>query len=224
MNQLALNFTFENAQIRTITTSLEEIWFMLRDVCDALGIKNDTDVWNRLDEDEKSEVDFTYPSSNGVMQRRKAHFINEPGLYTVILRSNSEKAKPFRRWVTHEVLPSIRKQGYYSLFSDEDTLAIITHKIAMGLQAPSNLPMLKRPTFADKLNKQTLKQDAIEVIREERYRKIQQLWISDFNSASTTEFSRKLQDICRGDPTMYHKYWDEYMKQKDPKFKGIVTI
>ena len=223
MNQLVLNFTYSDTQVRTVTQNAV-IWFMLRDVCDVLGIKNDTDVWNRLDEDEKAEVDFAYPSSNGVVQRRKAHFVNEPGLYDTIIRSNSEKAKPFRRWITHEVLPSIRKQGYYSMFSDEETLEIITQKIALELEAPSNLPIAKRPSFADKLNKQTLKQDAIEAIRAKRYEQIRQLWISDFFTAEPADFVHKLQDICRGDPTMYHKYFDEYSKQKDPKFKGIVTI
>lgn len=218
MNQLALNFTYADIQIRTQTDG-EIIWFVLKDVCDALGIKNSRDVYARLDDDEKGValIDTLGGTQN-------MNTVNEPGLYNVILRSDSEKAKPFRRWVTHEVLPAIRKQGYYSLFSDEETLEIITKKIALGLEAPSNLPIAKRPSFADKLNKQTLKQDAIEAIRAKRYEQIRQLWISDFFTAEPADFVHKLQDICRGDPTMYHKYFDEYSKQKDPKFKGIVTI
>ena len=220
MNQLALNFTFVDVQIRTITTAVNEIWFVLKDICDVLGIKNSRDVFSRLDDDEKDSVDLI----DTIGRRHTMNVVNEPGLYNVILRSDSEKAKPFRRWVTHEVLPAIRKQGYYSLFSDEETLEIITQKIALGLETPSNLPMMKRPSFADKLNKQTLKQDALEVIRAKRYEQIQQLWISDFYTAETSDFTRKLQDICRGDPTLYHKYFDEYCKQKSPKFNGIVTI
>lgn len=219
MNQLALNFTFADVQIRTITTAVNEIWFVLKDVCDALGIANSRNVFNRLDEDEKG---VHLIDTLGGMQSMQV--VNEPGLYNVILRSDSEKTKPFRHWVTHDVLPSIRKQGYYSLFSDEETLEIITQKIALGLESPSNLPMMKRPSFADKLNKQTLKQDALEVIRAKRYEQIRQLWISDFYTAETSDFTRKLQDICRGDPTLYHKYFDEYCKQKSPKFNGIVTI
>lgn len=218
MNQLALNFTYADIQIRTHTDG-EIIWFVLKDVCDALGHTNSRMVFKRLDDDEKGVSQIYTPGGAQEMQ-----VVNEPGLYNVILRSDSEKAKPFRRWVTHEVLPSIRKQGYYSLFSDEETLEIITQKIALGLEAPSNLPITKRPSFADKLNKQTLKQDAIEAIRAKRYEQIRQLWISDFFTAEPADFVHKLQDICRGDPTMYHKYFDEYSKQKDPKFKGIVTI
>lgn len=219
MNQLALNFTFADVQIRTITTAVNEIWFVLKDVCDALGHTNSRMVFKRLDDDEKGVTQIY--TLGGVQEMQ---VVNEPGLYNVILRSDSEKAKPFRRWVTHDVLPAIRKQGYYSLFSDEETLEIITRKIALGLETPSNLPMMKRPSFADKLNKQTLKQDALEVIRAKRYEQIRQLWISDFYTAETSDFTRKLQDICRGDPTLYHKYFDEYCKQKSPKFNGIVTI
>lgn len=220
MNQLALNFDFENTVIRTITTALDQIWFAGKDVAVALGHKNpERAIREYVDEEDKLVTDTV--TTFGV---KAMTYINEPGVYSLIFASQTEGAKKFKHWVTHEVLPSIRKQGYYSLFSDEETLEIITQKIALGLEAPSNLPITKRPSFADKLNKQTLKQDAIEAIRAKRYEQIRQLWISDFFTAEPADFVHKLQDICRGDPTMYHKYFDEYSKQKDPKFKGIVTI
>lgn len=220
MNQLTLNFDFENTVIRTITTALDQIWFAGKDVAVALGHKNpERAIREYVDEEDKLVTDTV--TTFGV---KAMTYINEPGVYSLIFASQTEGAKKFKHWVTHEVLPSIRKQGYYSLFSDEETLEIITQKIALGLEAPSNLPIAKRPSFADKLNKQTLKQDAIEAIRAKRYEQIRQLWISDFFTAEPADFVHKLQDICRGDPTMYHKYFDEYSKQKDPKFKGIVTI
>lgn len=220
MNQLTLNFDFENTVVRTITTALDEIWFAGKDVAVALGHKNpERAIREYVDEEDKLVTDTV--TTFGV---KAMTYINEPGVYSLIFASQTEGAKKFKHWVTHEVLPSIRKQGYYSLFSDEETLEIITQKIALGLEAPSNLPIAKRPSFADKLNKQTLKQDAIEAIRAKRYEQIRQLWISDFFTAEPADFVHKLQDICRGDPTMYHKYFDEYSKQKDPKFKGIVTI
>lgn len=220
MNQLALNFDFENTVIRTITTAFDQIWFAGKDVAVALGHKNpERAIREYVDEEDKLVTDTV--TTFGV---KAMTYINEPGVYSLIFASQTEGAKKFKHWVTHEVLPSIRKQGYYSLFSDEETLEIITQKIALGLEAPSNLPIAKRPSFADKLNKQTLKQDAIEAIRAKRYEQIRQLWISDFFTAEPADFVHKLQDICRGDPTMYHKYFDEYSKQKDPKFKGIVTI
>lgn len=220
MNQLTLNFDFENIVIRTITTALDEIWFVGKDVAVALGHKNpERAIREYVDDEDKGVTDIVTPGG-----KQQMVIVNEPGVYSLIFASQTEGAKRFKHWVTHEVLPSIRKQGYYSLFSDEETLEIITQKIALGLEAPSNLPMMKRSSFADKLNKQTLKQDALEVIRAKRYEQIRQLWISDFFTADTADFVHKLQDICRGDPVLYHKYFDEYTKQKSPKFNGIVTI
>lgn len=119
MNELT--YVFQETTIRTTLIDAEP-WFALVDVCTVLGIKNSRDVWDRLDDDEKAGVDFIDTSSNGITQRRKLQCVNEPGLYDTIIRSNSEKAKPFRRWVTHEVLPSIRKQGYYTTLSAEETI------------------------------------------------------------------------------------------------------
>lgn len=85
-----------------------DVWFNLNDVCNALWLNNPKMVKSRLDE----EVSKTYPlyTKGGV---QKATFVNEAGMYEVVIRSNSPKAKPFRRWVCSEVLPSIRKHGAY---------------------------------------------------------------------------------------------------------------
>ena len=117
MKELSLSFVFETQTIRTLLIN-QEPWFALMDVCSILGIKNSHDVWNRLDDDEKDGVDFI--DSIGRTQNMQA--VNEPGLYDTILRSNSKQAKPFRRWVTHEVLPSIREKGYYTALTPEDTI------------------------------------------------------------------------------------------------------
>ena len=220
MNQLALDFSWSGIPIRTITTGPDEIWFVGRDVAVALGHKNpERAIREYVDDEDKGVTVSVTPGG-----KQQVVIINEPGVYSLVLASRTEGARAFKRWVTHEVLPAIRKQGYYSLFSDEETLEIITHKIALGLKAPSNLPIAKRPSFADKLNRQALKQEAIEAIRAERYHQIQQLWKSDFYSSESAEFTKKLQAICQGDSTMYHKYFDLYMKQKDPKFKDIIVI
>lgn len=220
MSQLALDFSWSGIPIRTITTGPDEIWFAGKDVATALGHQNPERAIRKFVDEEDRWVTETVTEAG----RRQATYINEPGVYSLVLASRTESARVFKRWVTHEVLPAIRKQGYYSLFSDEETLKIITQKIALGLEAPSNLPITKRPSFADKLNRQALKQEAIESIRADRYHLIQQLWISDFYSSEPVEFTKKLQEICKGDPTMYHKYFDEYNKQKDPNFKGIIII
>ena len=85
-----------------------DVWFNLNDICRALGLRNPKMVKSRLDE----EVSQTYPlyTKGGV---QKATFVNEAGMYEVVIRSDSPKAKPFRRWVCSEVIPSIRKHGAY---------------------------------------------------------------------------------------------------------------
>jgi len=85
-------------------------WWVLKDVCDALQIQNAADVAKRLDDDEKG-VDPIYTLGGP----QETTIISESGLYNVIIRSDKPEAKEFRRWITHEVLPLIRKQGYYSL-------------------------------------------------------------------------------------------------------------
>lgn len=90
--------TFKNdqfGQVRTVNHN-NEIWFVLLDVCKALGINNVTDTQRRLDFDERLRLDLS--------RNHKAWFVNESGLYAVILRSDKPNAKPFRKWVTSEVL------------------------------------------------------------------------------------------------------------------------
>ena len=101
------NFSFGDKPIRTFGTKYEP-WFAAVDVCAILDIKNSRDAVSRLDEDEKGVVLTDTPGG-----QQEISIINESGFYTLILRSRKPEAKAFRRWVTHEVLPSIRKRGYY---------------------------------------------------------------------------------------------------------------
>lgn len=116
MNDLQI-FIYSGNQLRTVKQP-DGLWWVLRDVCDVLGMSNPAMVAQRLDDDEKSEVSLAYTSSNGTTQSRVVTIINEPGLYSVILRSDKPEAKAFKRWVTHDVLPSIRRTGAYSPSAD----------------------------------------------------------------------------------------------------------
>lgn len=100
-------FKYENNDVRTVEMNGEP-WFVLKDVCRALGVNNSRMVADRLDDDEKgvSQIDTLGGKQNMIV-------INEPGLYNIILRSDKPEAKPFRKWVTAEVLPTIRKHGAY---------------------------------------------------------------------------------------------------------------
>ena len=109
MNELQ-TFTYNNAQFRSITKSNGEKWFVLKDVCDILGLGTPARVAERLDEDEVSLAHLT----DSIGRKQEMTIISESGLYNVILRSDKPEAKPFRKWVTSEVLPAIRKTGAYS--------------------------------------------------------------------------------------------------------------
>lgn len=97
-------WNYENSEIRTIEKNGEP-WWVLTDVCKALEISNPSKVAQRIDEDERSNFKLG--------RQGEAVIINESGLYAVILRSDKPQAKPFRKWVTSEVLPTIRKHGAY---------------------------------------------------------------------------------------------------------------
>ena len=105
MNELKI---FENpqfGQIRVVEQNGEP-WFVAADVCRALDIGNPTQALTRLDDDE-----VTLISNEG---GREINFVSEPGLYSLVLGSRKPEAKAFKRWVTHEVIPSIRKTGSYT--------------------------------------------------------------------------------------------------------------
>lgn len=104
MNELKV-FNFENSEVRTQIIN-NEPWFCLKDVCEILEIKNPTDVSKRLFKEELTRLNLGGRSGN-------TNFVNESGLYNVIFRSDKSQAIGFRRWVTSEVLPTIRKHGAY---------------------------------------------------------------------------------------------------------------
>ncbi len=110
MTHEVTQFSFEDRPVRTLTDELGEVWFVAKDVCDILDLTNPTESLKALDDDELTSEKLR---SGG--QAREMNFISESGLYTLIIRSNKPQAKPFRRWVTHDVLPSIRKTGSYAI-------------------------------------------------------------------------------------------------------------
>lgn len=111
MNDIQV-FDFEDNAVRVIEKDGEP-WFVAADVCRVLDIKNSRDAVADLDDDEADVVNTYTRSANGVEQKRQLNIINESGLYNLIFRSRKPEAKKFRKWVTAEVLPSIRKTGMY---------------------------------------------------------------------------------------------------------------
>lgn len=101
---------FKNEQFGEIRTAVidGEPWFVAVDVCRALDIVNSRDALTRIDEDEKGVVLTDTPGG-----KQEVTTVNEPGLYSLVLGSRKPEAKVFKRWITHEVIPSIRKNGGY---------------------------------------------------------------------------------------------------------------
>ena len=106
MNELQIfkNNTFGNVRV------LEqggEPWFVAKDVCDCLGLKNPTMAVNTLDDDERAKFNLGRQGNTNI--------VNEYGLYNLVLSSRKPEAKEFKRWITHEVIPSIRKYGSFNM-------------------------------------------------------------------------------------------------------------
>lgn len=115
-NDLQL-FNFENSQVRILKIN-DEPWFVASDITKILDLSNTTVALSRLDEDERSKFNLG--------RQGEANIINEYGLYALILQSRKHNAKKFQRWVTHKVLPAIRKHGAY--MTDEKAFDVVHNK------------------------------------------------------------------------------------------------
>lgn len=106
-------FDFQGNSVRVISTDPDAPLWVASDVAKALGYRMASDMTRRLDKDEKGTHIVRTSQVDGVTEARRMVLINESGLYSAILGSRVPEAKEFKRWVTHEVLPSIRKHGGY---------------------------------------------------------------------------------------------------------------
>lgn len=111
MNDLQVFENVEFGSVRTVAID-NEPWFVAVDVCKALEIGNSRQALTRLDDDEK--LTTVISNDSAATGKSQLSFVNEPGLYTLVLGSRKAEAKAFKRWITHEVIPSIRKHGAYA--------------------------------------------------------------------------------------------------------------
>lgn len=114
--------------LRVVRRDQGDPWFMAKDVCECLGLDT-SNLSKMLDEDELSTCPVQYTD-----QVRNLSVISEPGLYSLILRSRKPEAKAFKRWVTHEVIPSIRKTGGYLATKPDDTPEAILARAVLVAQ------------------------------------------------------------------------------------------
>ena len=125
-------FHFGEKEVRVVFDETNEPWWVAKDVCEILQYKEVSKTLSKLDDDEKGTKIFRTLGGN-----QKMTIINESGLYTLILRSNKPEAKRFKKWVTAEVLPSIRKTGSYSTCkskTDESDLLGVVLKLVENQQ------------------------------------------------------------------------------------------
>lgn len=113
MSETIKTFTSEQFGDVRVTTINGEPWFVAADVCRVLEISNPSMALNRLDDDEKMTLNSTEGHSGSRGGAQFMNVVNEPGLYSLTLGSRKPQAKEFKRWITHEVIPSIRKHGAY---------------------------------------------------------------------------------------------------------------
>lgn len=152
-NELTLTtnpFNFESHDVRVlINERTGEPWFVGKDVAEILGYRDSRDATRYLDDDEKRTDSLTPPKQRGLTNSRNTNvsLINESGLYSLVLRSRMPDAKRFRKWVTSEILPSIRKTGSYSKTT---TLPDFSDPVAMA-RAWADAKEAEQKAVADKL-------------------------------------------------------------------------
>ena len=110
-------FEFKGASLRALTDEAGEPWFVAKDVCAVLELNNVSQALTRLDGDEKSSITL----NDGTPGSPNKSIVSESGLYALVLASRKPEAHEFKRWVTHEVLPSIRKHGGYMVGQERMT-------------------------------------------------------------------------------------------------------
>lgn len=195
-NTLTLNFTFDHAEVRTVTEG-EIIWFVGKDVATILGHTNPERAIRKFVDEEDRRVTELVTLEGERMVNREMTFITEYGVYSLILSSHTEEAKKFKHWVTHEVLPSIRKQGFYSVLPDQELIDLLVKR-------QSENPTFLREAAVDLKSKKALEQLAQDAQLRELWKQRAELPLGEYKS--------RLDVICNGNFTLLNKETKKYEK------------
>lgn len=206
MNELS--YVFQETTVRTLLIE-NEPWFIGIDVATALGYSNPRDaLLKHVDDEDKGVAKCDTPGGLQDMT-----IINEPGVYSLTFSSQLESAKRFKRWVTHEVLPSIRKQGFYSMLTDDKLIEVLTERTKQN------------PKYLDCIDKTKIKKEATQAARDEKLEATRKIWFKRFTHHEEVDVPKELRRIWAGDMPMYHKYLDKFHADERKDAKGdIVTI
>jgi anti-repressor protein len=220
MNELTKIFNYKGSQLRTVIRDGQP-WFVAKDVCDILGHTNNRAATERLDEDEKG-VSKVYTLGG----EQKMTVINEPGLYSLVLTSNKSEAKQFKRWITHEVLPSIRKHGAYmtpetieKALTDPDTIiklaTILKEERQKRLEAEQTNAVLmhvNKTYTATEIAKEIGFKSATALNRDLGKKRVQykqnNTWVlySNYANRGYTEIK---QEVLDNGKVIYHRRWTQ---------------
>ncbi len=191
-NSLSINFTFNESQVRTLSEG-EVIWFVAKDVATILGHANpERAIRKFVDDEDKVVTDLV--TSYGT---KETTLISEYGVYSLILSSHTEEAKKFKHWVTHEVLPSIRKQGFYSILPDQELIDLLVKR-------QTENPTFLREAAVDLKSKKALEQLAQDAQLRELWKQRAELPLGEYKS--------RLDVICNGNFTLLSKETKKYEK------------
>lgn len=191
-NSLSVNFTFNESQVRTLSEG-EVIWFVAKDVATILGHANpERAIRKFVDDEDKVVTDLV--TSYGT---KETTLISEYGVYSLILSSHTEEAKKFKHWVTHEVLPSIRKQGFYSILPDQELIDLLVKR-------QTENPTFLREAAVDLKSKKALEQLAQDAQLRELWKQRAELPLGEYKS--------RLDVICNGNFTLLSKETKKYEK------------
>lgn len=191
-NSLSINFTFNESQVRTLSEG-EVIWLVAKDVATILGHANpERAIRKFVDDEDKVVTDLV--TSYGT---KETTLISEYGVYSLILSSHTEEAKKFKHWVTHEVLPSIRKQGFYSILPDQELIDLLVKR-------QTENPTFLREAAVDLKSKKALEQLAQDAQLRELWKQRAELPLGEYKS--------RLDVICNGNFTLLSKETKKYEK------------
>lgn len=218
---------YQDEEVRTLLIDGEPC-FIANDLCDVLEIRNARDAVSTLDEDEKGVV--TADTLGGAQQMA---YVTEAGMYSLVLRSRKPEAKAFKRWLTHEVLPAIRKTGQYQrpMSLAERTMALMGELQAQvdeqARQLEAARPKIEYvETFVadeDLLTLRTIASDLKVGEQELRALLISKKWIYQQTSTRWSEKAQKLVPMYRYSAMADKKqYFQAVLAHDAPRFKGEV--
>jgi prophage antirepressor-like protein len=142
LKTLATPFQFSDLDVRTAVDENSDVWFCAKDVCEVLEIE-----WTSHTLDNMPESWFMVVKLTTIKGERDAYFINEAGLYRLIFRSNKPKAEEFASWVCEEVLPQIRKHGFYGTLPPKDYVAVVRQISQLTTQLSTSKNVFVRNTL-----------------------------------------------------------------------------